>query len=125
MHWRKLFCLSALLLVAPAAWGLRCGHKLITDGAPQSKVLKYCGEPESIQARRIVRAGLPRYRSRYRVGDSNLTAADRELLYADRAYVEVLVEEWIYNFGPRRLMRVIRFENGLVTEIRQLGYGYH
>ncbi len=38
---------------------------------------------------------------------------------------EVVVEEWTYNFGPRRLMRVIRFENGLVTSIRQLGYGYH
>jgi len=37
---------------------------------------------------------------------------------------EVLVEDWTYNWGPYQLMRTIRLENGFVTEIRQLGYGY-
>ena len=43
---------------------------------------------------------------------------------ADRAYEEVVVEEWTYNFGPRRLMRQVIFENGFVRSIKQLGYGY-
>ncbi|HIE82372.1 MAG TPA: DUF2845 domain-containing protein, partial [Dehalococcoidia bacterium] len=29
-----------------------------------------------------------------------------------------------YNFGSRRFMRSIRFENGIVTSIETLGYGY-
>lgn len=125
MHWRILLFLVGILWFAQPAWALRCGSKLIGDGAPTGKVLKYCGEPESVRVRRIYRAGLPRQRFRYRTGGASTTTADRELLLADRAYVEVHVEEWTYNFGPRRLMRLIRFENGVVTRITQLGYGYY
>jgi len=125
MHWRILLFICGVLLIAPPASALRCSSKLIGDGTPQGKVLKYCGEPESVQVRSILRAGFPRYRVRNRIGGAGTAIrADGELLYADRAYVEVHVEEWTYNFGPRRLMRVIRFENGLVAAIDQLGYGY-
>lgn len=122
MHWRTLILACGFLLMAEPALALRCGSKLVAAGAPQGKVLKYCGEPESIQVRSVYRTGLPRGQLRQRVGTER---PERELLYADRAYVEIVVEEWTYNFGPRRLMRVIRFENGLVTSIKQLGYGYH
>jgi len=125
MHWRILIFICGVLLIAQPASALRCRHKLIGDGAPQGKVLKFCGEPESVQVRSVYRAGLPRHRIRQRTDRFSAAAADPELLFADRAYVEVRVEEWTYNFGPRRLMRVIRFENGIVTGITQLGYGYH
>jgi len=62
---------------------------------------------------------------RYGNDDPRSIEHGRELLFADRAYVEIVVEEWTYNFGPHRLMRVVRFENGLVTSITQLAYGYH
>lgn len=127
MYWRICIFLVGTLLLSQPALALRCGAKLISDGTPQGKVLRYCGEPESIQVRTVVRAGLPRNRSfglaRYRF-DAR-TRSDSELLFADRAYEEFIIEEWTYNFGPRRLMRVIRFENGIVTSIKQLGYGYH
>ena len=38
--------------------------------------------------------------------------------------VEVPVEVWTYNFGPYKLMRRVRFVDGLVEEIETLGYGY-
>ena len=126
MYWRILvFFVGAFLLAQPAA-ALRCGSRLISEGVPQSKVLRFCGEPEAIQVRTVVRAGFPRYRSFDRSSSryGTATARDRELLIADRAFEEILVEEWTYNFGPRRLMRMVRFENGIVTSIRQLGYGY-
>ncbi len=50
--------------------------------------------------------------------------SQQELLIHDRSVVEVLIEEWTYNFGPHKLMRIVRFENGLVAEIDHLGYGY-
>ena len=37
---------------------------------------------------------------------------------------EVIVEEWLFNFGPNKLMRRVTFENGVVTRVRELGYGY-
>jgi hypothetical protein len=37
----------------------------------------------------------------------------------------VPVENWIYNLGPNKLMRRLRFEGGIVAEIETLGYGYH
>ena len=114
---------AGALLAADPALALRCKGKLVSEGDPQSKVLKYCGEPEATLTRMVYRAGVPR--ARFRVGntDSRLSA-DRELLFADRAYEEVVITEWTYNFGPRRLMGQIRFENGLVRSITQLGYGY-
>ena len=41
------------------------------------------------------------------------------------SYIEVPVENWIYNLGPNKLMRRLRFEGGVVAEIETLGYGYH
>ena len=40
-------------------------------------------------------------------------------------FVEIPVEVWTYNFGPYKLMRQIRFVDGVVEEIESLGYGYH
>ena len=38
---------------------------------------------------------------------------------------EVLVTEYVYNFGPRKLMRRLVFEGGILVTIESLGYGYH
>ena len=116
-----VFALFALLAAEPAL-ALRCGNKLVLRGDPMAKVLKYCGEPVSVQQRSIVRRGFPRSRV---FRDRNLRGFDdEELLIHDRSYVEVLVDEWTYNFGPRKLMRIIRFENGLVADVKELGYGF-
>ena len=118
---RLLAALLILLLTEPAL-ALRCGNRVITDGAPMIKVKKYCGDPDTIQQRSIVRSGIPRSNSR--VDDPDAPTQDDELLIRDRSYVEVVVEDWTYNFGPNKLMRLIRFENGVVRDIEQLGYGF-
>jgi hypothetical protein len=118
---RLLAALLILLLTEPAL-ALRCGNRVITDGDPMIKVKKYCGDPDVVQQRSIVRSGIPRSSSR--VDDSDAPTQDDELLIRDRSYVEVLVEDWTYNFGPNKLMRLIRFENGVVRKIEQLGYGF-
>jgi len=120
---RLLLFFLTLAAVNPAL-ALRCGNKLVTDGDPKAKVEKYCGEPVTIQYRTIYRSGLPRSMTRTDSLPSNQQLNDSEILIHQRSLVEVVVEEWTYNFGPRRLMRMIRFENGLVTKVTQLGYGY-
>ena len=38
---------------------------------------------------------------------------------------EVVVTEYVYNFGPRKLMRRLVFEGGVLVSIESIGYGYH
>lgn len=80
-----------------------------------------------MQRRTVYRSGItsPWANRLLNPADRGETGAQRdELLFADRSVVEVKVEEWIYNFGPNRLMQLVRFEDGLVAEIDRLGYGY-
>ena len=125
---RLIFAIAVLLLAEPAL-ALRCkGGRLVMEGDPQAKVLKFCGEPVSIQQRTIYRSGIPRgwigQRMSVGSGDTEINVSREELLIHDRSVVEIVVEEWTYHFGPHKLMRVVRFENGLVAEITRLGYGY-
>jgi hypothetical protein len=39
------------------------------------------------------------------------------------ATILVNVEEWTYNEGPNRLMHLLIFYNGILSEIRTLGFG--
>jgi hypothetical protein len=122
MRLSRLLTLILVLLLAEPAFALRCGNRVISNGDPMIKVKKYCGDPDAVQQRTIVRAGLSR--SRTWVDDPDAPPRDDELLIRDRSYIEVLVEHWTYNFGPNKLMRLIRFENGVVRDIEQLGYGF-
>jgi len=111
----KVFA-AVLLLGASASSpafsdSLRCGSKIVIEGVTRSEVAAKCGEPDDVIVMRSVfrrpviwTSGRP-----YFVGED---------------YVEVPVEAWVYNFGPNKLMRRIRFEAGIVTQIETLGYGY-
>jgi hypothetical protein len=106
--------LAALLLafaLPAAADGMRCGSKLMTTGDPRSKVRQFCGEPTDVQTRSILRR-------------PTFSAGGRYYSYGD-GYVEIPVEIWTYNFGPYKLMRQVRFVDGVIDEIETLGYGYH
>lgn len=114
--------LALLMFAASPAQAFRCGNKLVSKGDHYSKVLKYCGEPTGVQERIIYREG--RTRPPFRAFGPNGLPRDREVIQYERSYVEVLVEEWTYNLGPSRLMQLVRFENGFVTDVDRLGYGY-
>jgi hypothetical protein len=111
--------ISALLL-STEALAMRCGNKLISKGDVQAKVLKYCGEPVQKTQRLGLRAGF--YRD-----SSSLMSADG---YVSRGYYypygqsEVLIEDWVFNFGPYQLMRRVTFADGFVEDIETLEYGY-
>lgn len=107
---------AALLLAlacSPAAHAdaMRCGNKLVREGDTLTIVRDLCGEPRDVYTRSILRR--PSY------------LRNGRLYYFGDALVEVPVEVWTYNFGPYKLMRRVRFVDGLVEEIETLGYGYH
>lgn len=122
-----LLAAAVVLLAAEPALAMRCKGKLVKEGDPQAKVLKFCGEPVSTQQRLIYRSGVPYAWTGRRLGverDGVSVTRREELVIHDRSVVEVLIEEWTYNFGPHRLMRTVRFENGLVADVIGHGYGY-
>ena len=108
----------ALLLASSPAHALRCGSKLVLEGMLESEVLAHCGEPAVVRdlgftvrsyhplAHRPPHGGVL-----FRYGPGHY-------------YQEVLVTEYIYNFGPRKLMRRLRFEGGVLADVETLGYGY-
>ena len=109
---RALLALIALLGVSPVfADAMRCGSRLVRDGDTQTAVRELCGEPSDVQSRSLLRRPSYFMNGRY--------------YYFGDALVEVPVEVWTYNFGPYKLMRRVRFVDGLVEEIETLGYGYN
>jgi hypothetical protein len=44
--------------------------------------------------------------------------------YLNGVFNEVMVTELVYNFGPRKLMRILRFEGGYLVDTKTAGYGY-
>ncbi len=111
---RATLLAAALLLPASGlalADSFRCGTRLVTDGDSTDKVAALCGPPETVERSEVWRRPLLWHRG--------------QPYYAGRDPVEVSVEYWVYNFGPHRLMRRLRFEDGLLVEVETLGHGYH
>jgi hypothetical protein len=111
---RAVFLLFLGLLASPAAFAdaFRCGTKLVSEGASRSEVAATCGEPTDVTTARSV------FRRPVVWGYGRPT-------YVGEDFIEIPVEIWVYNLGPNKLMRRLRFEGGVVTEIDTLGYGYN
>jgi len=107
-----LLLVLGLLAASPAIATMRCGSKIITKGDTRSEVAAKCGEPDEVVTQRSV------FRR-------PVVWTNGRPYYVGEDYIEVPVESWVYNFGPNKLMRRIRFEGGIITEIETLGYGYN
>ena len=111
-HWLPLTAVLVLagLAVPGEAHAFRCGNKLVVEGDTAGAVLAKCGQPAEITRKLIQRPPVIWRNGRpYRVPGGDL---------------EVEVEFWTYNHGPNKFMRRVRLENGEVTLIETLGYGY-
>ena len=100
------------LLACSPAFAFRCGTKLVSEGDTRGEVLAKCGEPADVITQRSVfhrpviwTGGRP--------------------IFIGQDFIEIPVESWVYNLGPNKLMRRVRFEGGIVAEIETLGYGYN
>jgi hypothetical protein len=106
-----LLATVSLAMAAPCiADSMRCGNRLIVDGDTAGKLRSRCGEPATISRSTMLRAPVAWFNGR--------------LVRVGHGAIEVPVETWEYNFGPTRLLQRVRIEDGLVTAIDTLGYGY-
>jgi len=112
--------LSLSFIYAESAEAFRCGTKLVKDGMHEAQVTAICGEPTTkrdlgVAVRyydyRYFRESSPGYSRYRRPGTGNFAS-------------EVVITEYVYNFGPRKLMRRLIFEGGVLVTIESIGYGY-
>ena len=83
--------------------------------------MQYCGEPVEKRAEMSLQAGVyVDKRSGLRVNGHDDVSVSRGY-YLPYGRTEVLRENWVYNFGPNRLMRQVTFDNGIVADVRDAG----
>ena len=110
---------AVLLFGADPALAFRCGSKLVRDGMHEQQVIAACGEPTSIRhLGHTIRA----YDYRFRLRNPGHTYY--RMPGVGHFATEVIVTEFVYNFGPRKLMRRLIFEGNVLVEIETIGYGY-
>jgi hypothetical protein len=111
---------TAALLASEFAHAFRCGSKIVRDGMHEQQVVAICGEPTT--ARQIGYAVRSFGHRLYKPQGSN--SWHRHPAFGTLV-TDVVVTEWVYNFGPRKLMRRLVFEGSVLVSIETIGYGYH
>lgn len=99
------------------AKGLRCDQKLVVVGDSIHRVLSRCGEPNDLRKRtetRVVRNAIQ--------SACGVEQAQTCTRIVER-YVSVEIQEWVYDFGPQRLLRNLTFENGSLVKVQADGFG--
>lgn len=99
-----------------AANGMRCQNKLVQPGDSQYEVKSLCGTPDDMQQRterrRVARA--VQRPCANGIGYCTVMIEDE---------VEVVVDEWTYDFGPQRFIQFLTFEGGKLIHVRSGPYG--
>ena len=115
-----LALLIALLVGSAPAHAFRCGNRIVVRDMHETEVRVACGEPTTMRhLGYTVRAIEYPHDRRSRGGFSQ-----KHFPGYGHFVEEVIVTEYVYNFGPRKLMRRLVFEGGVLETIETLGYGY-
>ena len=108
------FGLMGVSAVAHADGSLRCKTRLISPGAAAYEVRTVCGTPDDVQTRTESRS------VRRAVSVPCATGYCSSLV--DET-ITVNIEEWTYDFGPRRFLQYLTFESGKLVHVRSGNYG--
>jgi len=110
---------TVALLVAEPAAAFRCGSKLVVDGMHEAQVIAACGEPTTRRHLGYTFRSFsfdahhygPGWNRSYFPGHATLSE-------------QVAITEFVYNFGPRKFMRRLLFEGGVLVSVETIGRGY-
>lgn len=118
--WTALFAL-ACLAVSPSAQAdsLSCNYRIVSSGDSRHQVRSVCGEPDDATQRveyRTLRGRVagPCTREGKRIRCSHTT----------EIVVEVVIDEWTYDFGRNRFIQYLTFEQGRLVSVRSGSYGH-
>lgn len=144
----KILVSLVILTFSYDSMALRCNSKIVSVGDSTYKFFSLCGEPDfvekrtafrkrSVTERHIIFDEYPLKQTSKTGYDARRSASNRanslnrinknpdehQLEYSAEEIEEVQIEEWIYDFGPHRLVQQIVFLNGVAIKINDLGYG--
>ncbi len=105
---RRVIFVSMLLLTVfvssrTEAETFRCGDRVVSLGDTKADVVIKCGDTD--------------------LKDSHEESIIKSIDPFTKQKVTVIVDEWTYNLGPDSLIRILRFENGKLVDIKTGGYG--
>lgn len=123
LHTRMVGTLAVLGLLLcqreSRADSIRCGDQLASNGASLYEVKTVCGNPDmALQRveRRTVLQQLP--------GPCFKNPQGRTVCGSTvAATIEVVVDEWTYDFGQNRFLHFVKFEDGRMMSVTTGGYG--
>jgi Protein of unknown function (DUF2845) len=122
MNRLNLILLMLCLLFSSPLYALRCGRSLVQAGDYKDYITDICGEPTYVASHYERRGNINRadfgrndFNNRQQFPDNSVNIGN-----SNYAEIEILVEEWYYDFGSSRLNKLLRFENGRLKEIRDV-----
>jgi len=118
----RLRCCCALVALAvlglaskPArADGMQCGNRLVTSGDSLYQVRSTCGDPDDARQR-------IEYRT-VRVPGPCVQENGHRRCETERT-IEVVIDEWVYDFGKNRFIEYLCFEQGELVRVNEGSYG--
>lgn len=110
---------AGLLLSASArADSLACNSRIVSTGDSRYEVKAVCGDPDDKVERIEYRTLSGRVaRDCKHDGSKVVCSSTRGIV------VEVVVEEWVYDFGRNRFIEYLTFEQGHLMTVRSGSYG--
>jgi hypothetical protein len=100
----SMFLISVFVSCSAEAQTFRCDGKVVSRGDTKADVIMKCGEPALKDSRE----------------EKIIEKVDADT----KRKVTVIIDEWTYNLGPDMFMRVLKFTDGKLVDIREAGYGY-
>jgi len=112
---------AVAMLLAQPAHAFRCKSKLVKDGMHELQVIAVCGKPTTA---RHLGYTIQAYNIGWRNSYPGGLSTERTYPGYGNLHQQIIITEYIYNFGPRKLMRRLIFEGGVLVTIESIGYGY-
>jgi len=118
--WGALVVLAGLSVSSNArADSLSCDGRIVSSGDSRYDVKAVCGEPDDASQRVEYRTVSGRVAGPcVRDGGKIRCSQTREQV------VEVVIDEWIYDFGRNRFVEYLTFEQGHLVSVRAGSYGH-
>lgn len=118
--WAMAVLLGGLTTSATAhADSMNCKDRIVSTGDSRYQVKATCGEPDDASQRVEYRTVRGRVSGPCRREAGRIVCSDTR-----EQVVEVVIDEWVYDFGKNRFIQYLTFEQGKLVTVRSGSYGY-
>ena|SRR6185369_12381402 len=118
--WAAVLAFS-VLATSPSAQAdtLACDGRIVSTGDSRYDVKAICGEPDDASQRIEYRTLRGRVAGPCTRAGGKITCSQTR-----EEVVEVVIDEWIYDFGRNRFVEYLTFEQGRLISVRTGSYGH-